>query len=117
MKMTFAVLADHVADAQGKLYISGTFDVLNVQQFPAALPLAGLAVKLEATHGEAGDHTVAVELRDEDGQLAGPQLTTQLQLVANTSVRGASTSFQMAVNYVGGLQFTKAGMTGVHGRR
>lgn len=108
MKLSFAVLADYVANADGKLFICGTFDVFNVQQFPAVLPMAGLAVKIEATHGEAGGHTFTVGLRDEDGQLVVPQVNGQFSLAAGRFVKGAPPAFQVAMN-VGGLPFAKAG--------
>jgi len=108
MKLAFAVLADHVESADGKLFISGTFDVFNVQQFPAMLPMAGLAVKIEATHGEAGGHTFTVGLRDEDGQLVVPQINGEFPLGEGRFVKGAPPAFQMALN-LGGLQFANAG--------
>ena len=108
MKLAFAVLADHVENAGGKLFISGTFDVFNVQQFPAVLPMAGLAVKIEAAHGEIGGHTLTVGLRDEDGQLVVPQINGQFPLGEGQFVKGAPPAFQMALN-LGGLQFVKAG--------
>jgi len=108
MKLAFAVLADHVESAEGKLFISGTFDVFRVQRFPAVLPTAGLAVKIEATHGETGGHTLTVGLRDEDGQLVAPQINGQFPLAAGQLVKGAPPGFQMALN-LGGLQFVKAG--------
>ena len=108
MKLAFAVLADYVANADGKLFICGTFDVFHVTQFPAVLPLAGLAVKLEATHGEVGGHALTLSLRDEDGQLVGPQINGQLQFGAGKFVKGASPACQAALN-IGGIPFAKAG--------
>ena len=108
MRLAYAVLADYVADGNGKLFISGTFDVFNVVQFPAVLPMAGLAVKVEATHGEVGSHTFTLGLRDEDGQLVAPQVNGQLEISVGKFVKGAPPSCQAALNF-GGLQFKKAG--------
>lgn len=108
MNLAFAVLADYVADGNGKLYISGTFDVFNVQQFPVALPSAGLAIKIAGTHGESGSHKFSVSLRDEDGQLVVPQLSGEFQMMPGKFAKGAPPAFQVAMMF-NGLQFAKPG--------
>jgi hypothetical protein len=107
MKLTLAVLADYVSNENGKLFIIGTFDAINTTQFPAVLPQAGLAVKLQLSHGEAREHTVTISVRDEDGQVIAPQINGQLQ-IGDARLKGAAPTAQIAMN-IGGLRFPKAG--------
>jgi uncharacterized protein DUF6941 len=108
MKLNFAVLADHVSNAGGKLFISGTFDVFSVTALPAALPAVGLAIKVEGSHGEVGKHNLSVTLRDEDGGSIVPSMEMEFPIAAGAFVKGAPPSFQAAMN-ISGLNFVKAG--------
>jgi uncharacterized protein DUF6941 len=108
MKLQFAVLADYVANAGGKLFICGTFDVFQVAQVPVVLPVAGLGIKIEASHGEIGRHKLTINLRDEDGKAIVPRIDGEVQLAEGPLVKGAPPALQAALNF-SGLRFEKAG--------
>jgi hypothetical protein len=66
MFVRYAFLADHVLfDAVGKMIAVGIFDIIYAQRFPTKHRDMTLAINLEGTSTERGDHSISIELRDE----------------------------------------------------
>ena len=64
------MLADSANISQeGKLNITGIFDRINAQEFPAAHMAAKLVLNVEVHPGEVGRHEMKIVFVDEDGKL------------------------------------------------
>jgi hypothetical protein len=61
MEIEIFTLADHAQDAGGKLFINGTFDTIQAQQFPQLHPAFTLAMRLRFSAKEAGTHTLRLK--------------------------------------------------------
>ncbi|HEV8381289.1 MAG TPA: hypothetical protein VGQ29_06885 [Gemmatimonadales bacterium] len=108
MKLQTAILADYVADFGGKMMICGTFDVIFSPNLPAVLPAGGLALRLEASHGEVGNHSITITLRDEDGKQVGPKLEGEMNIAPGRFVKNVAPTAQVALMF-SGLQFARYG--------
>jgi len=74
MDLTFAMLADHVAETkEGKLVIVGEFDTIGAAQFPATHPAFYLVARFQGSAGQAGAHRLAIRLIGPDGRSALPE--------------------------------------------
>jgi hypothetical protein len=66
MFVRYSFLADHVLfDSIGKMIAVGIFDIIHAQKFPSKHRDMTLALNLEGTTTEKGDHKISVELRDD----------------------------------------------------
>jgi hypothetical protein len=70
MFVKYAFLAEStLIDGSGKVSAMQIFDVILASQFPAVRRDMTLVAQLEGTPGEAGDHNVSVELRDDEANV------------------------------------------------
>lgn len=70
MEIRFAVMADAAnVSREGKVNITGIFDRINAQEFPAVHMGGYLVLGIEAHAAEAGRHKVRILFVDADGNL------------------------------------------------
>jgi len=106
--LTFAMLADHVAETkEGKLIIVGEFDTIGAAQFPATHPAFFLVARFQGVASEARPHRLLVRLVGPDGRGALPQdadLHVQAVRVHENVARAN------VLLHFGGLQFGQPGL-------
>jgi hypothetical protein len=69
VNIQLALVCDHaIIDQHGKLSVLGIFDRIWVERFPAIHPRLHLVLRLKGRRTEIGDHTVLIQLVDEQGQ-------------------------------------------------
>jgi len=108
MELTFAMLADHVAETkEGKLVIVGEFDTIGAAQFPATHPAFFLVARLQGNASAARQHRLVVRLIGPDGRSALPQdADLHVQAVrVHENVSRANVLLHFA-----GLQFAQPGL-------
>ncbi len=68
MEIKTAVLADAANVSQeGKLNITGIFNLIHAGSFPVTWPLMVFVIRLEAHASEIGNHQIKIQIVDEDG--------------------------------------------------
>lgn len=67
MKVELMVLCDAATEYQGKLNILGTFDAIWARNIPAVHPLCAVALRTRFSKIEEGQHTVKINIIDQDG--------------------------------------------------
>lgn len=73
MRLVFGVLAEYMGNLNdGKLVVCGIFDgfsmVVRSENMPVEVPAHTVVARVGAPPVEAGDHTVELRLRDDDGR-------------------------------------------------
>ena len=73
MDIQIATLCDFAVDYNGKMVISGTFDALAAKAVPIMHPQCALAMRLCLLPEDSGDHTMTINIIDQDGKPIDPQ--------------------------------------------
>ncbi|NJD10186.1 MAG: hypothetical protein FIB01_06995 [Gemmatimonadetes bacterium] len=108
MDLTFAMLADHVAETkEGKLVIVGEFDTIGASQFPATHPAFFLVARFQGNASAARSHRLMVRLIGPDGRSALPQ-DAELHVQANRVHDNVARA--NVVLHFAGLQFNQPGL-------
>lgn len=110
MNFQVAVLCDAATDDRGKLNILGAFDTIAGGSFPLVHRQCALALRLQFTSTEEGEHKLSVAIIDADGREVVKPLNIPFQ------VRFPATSYFASRNLVINLQrlqFKAAGMYSV----
>ena len=106
MEIEIFTLCDFAQDNGGKLTIVGTFDGINVKQFPYTQPSFSVACRLRFAGKEAGAHDIRLTLIDADGtELINP---IQGQLNVATPKNGQYSTINMVFNF-NQMKFEKPG--------
>ena len=108
MNLTFAMLADHVAETkEGKLVIVGEFDTIGAHAFPATHPSFFLVARFEGGSADARAHRLSIHLHSPDGRSVLPE-SPELQVQA-IRVHEHVARANVLLNF-GGLQFPQPGV-------
>lgn len=95
MKVLVAAVADHAWVENGCLSLCRTFDSINVDKFPYAIPRMSVALRLLINRLEVGEHKLNISLTDADGQkLMNSDMKINFQL-PQAAVPEASFSFAL----------------------
>lgn len=106
MDIEIFALCDAATELAGKLNLLGTFDTLNVKQFPAVHPHCAIALRIRFRRIEEGDHKIRIEFVDEDGKAVGPKLDGGLNVKFPEGVQSVAVNMALGI---GGLKFEKPG--------
>ena len=68
------LLCDCATEAGGKLNVLGAFDHLFCRQMPSVHPACAIALKVRFQKIEEGDHSVKIQIIDQDGKSIGPKI-------------------------------------------
>lgn len=109
MEIEIFALCDAATDYHGKLNILGTFDTIYVKQMPIVHPQCSVALRLRFSRIEEGDHTIKINIIDQDGKLVVPHLEAKTKL---EFVKTAESS--VAINMILNLQRLKFERYGVY---
>jgi hypothetical protein len=106
MEIEIFTLADFAQDNNSKLTIVGTFDNINVKQFPVTHPVCALACRLRFAAKESGAHDFKLRLIDASGKETIQPIEGNINIGAPPN--GQFTSINIVVNF-NQLQFPAAG--------
>jgi hypothetical protein len=106
MEIEIFTLADFAQDNQSKLTIVGTFDNINVPQFPALHPSCAIACRLRFAAKEAGPHHFKLRLIDSEGKEIIQPIQGDIHI--GESANGQFTTINIVINF-NQLQFKSAG--------
>ncbi len=106
MEIEIFTLADFAQDNYSKLTIVGTFDSINVKQFPVTHPACTVACRLRFAAKESGNHGFKLRLIDSTGKEVIQPIEGNIEI--GPPANGQFTSINIVVNF-NQLQFTAAG--------
>jgi len=106
MEIEIFTLSDFAQDNNSKLTIVGTFDSINVKQFPVTHPACTLACRLRFAAKESGSHDFKLRLIDAKGKETIQPIEGNINIGAPPN--GQFTSINIVVNF-NQLQFPEAG--------
>ena len=106
MEIEIFTLSDFAQDNNSKLTIVGTFDSINVKQFPVTHPACTLACRLRFAAKESGSHDFKLRLIDAAGKETIQPIEGNINIGAPPN--GQFTSINIVVNF-NQLQFPAAG--------
>ena len=106
MEIEIFTLADFAQDNYSKLTIVGTFDSINVKQFPVTHPACTVACRLRYAAKESGSHGFKLRLIDSTGKEIIQPIEGNIEIGAPAN--GQFTSINIVVNF-NQLQFAAAG--------
>jgi hypothetical protein len=106
MEIEIFTLSDFAQDNNSKLTIVGTFDSINVKQFPVTHPACTLACRLRFAAKESGSHDFKLRLIDAKGKETIKPIEGNINIGAPPN--GQFTSINIVVNF-NQLQFPEAG--------
>ena len=106
MEIEIFTLADFAQDNYSKLTIVGTFDSINVKQFPVTHPACTVACRLRFAVKESGSHDFKLRLIDSAGKEVIQPIEGNIEI--GPPANGQFTSINIVVNF-NQLQFAAAG--------
>jgi len=106
MEVEIFALCDAAADYGGKLSLLGTFDSIQVKQFPATHPHCAVALRVRFERIEEGDHRVRINIVDEDGKSIAPSVDGNIEVRFPPNF--SSVCANMVLN-ITGMKFDKPG--------
>ena len=106
MEIEAFLLCDAATEQQGKLNILGAFDNLWVRQLPVKHPQCSIATRIRFERIEQGDHSVRIQIIDEDGQNIAPKLEGGIKVHPAAGVNSIVTNLVLNIH---GLEFKKFG--------
>lgn len=106
MEIEIFTLADFAQDNYSKLTIVGTFDSINVKQFPVTHPACTVACRLRFAVKESGNHDFKLRLIDSAGKEVIKPIEGNIEI--GPPANGQFTSINIVVNF-NQLQFAAAG--------
>ncbi|GAA4338211.1 DUF6941 family protein [Flaviaesturariibacter amylovorans] len=68
MEIEIFTICDHAQDTGGKLFIIGTFDMLNAPSFPMVYPAFTIAGRMRFSRKETGEHSFRIRALDPQGK-------------------------------------------------
>ena len=106
MEIEIFSLCDAAADYGSKLSLLGTFDGIQVNQFPATHPHCAVALRIRFERIEEGYHRVRINIADEDGQSIGPSVDGNIEVKLPPNVWSVCANMVLNIN---GMKFDKPG--------
>ena len=74
MNIEAFLLCDAATDQQGKLNVLGAFDNIWARKMPIKHPACAVATRIRFDKIEDGNHSVRIQIIDQDGRNIGPKL-------------------------------------------
>lgn len=100
------LLCDAATEQHGKLNILGAFDHIWAKQLPAKHPFCSVATRVRFEKIEEGNHSVKIQIIDEDGNSISPKLEGSVFVQAGP---GFDSSVANLILNIQGLEFKKYG--------
>ncbi len=89
MELLVATLCDNASESQGKLNITGAFDAIIAQSFPAGFSFT-LALRFSFNAGDHGEHRFSIRLEEEGGE---PNTQPPTESTMNVNMPPGTTGF------------------------
>ena len=113
MDIQIATLCDFASDYNGKMVISGTFDVLAAKALPVVHPQCALAMRICLTPEDNGQHTLSINIIDADGKPIDQQkMPIKADMPIQVPDNLAFVTRNLVLNFQG-LKFPSAGVYSV----
>jgi len=106
MEIEAFLLCDAATEQQGKLNILGAFDNIWVKQLPAKHPQCSIAARVRFETIEQSNHSVRIQIIDEDGQNIAPKLEGQIAFRPGPGLGSSAANIILNIH---GLEFKKYG--------
>ncbi len=106
MNIEAFLLCDAATEQQGKLNVLGAFDHIWTKQLPAKHPACSIATRIRFENIESGDHTVKIQIIDQDARSIGPKLEGK---IAVRTAPGLDSSVANLILNIQGLEFKTYG--------
>ena len=104
MNIEAFLLCDAATQQQGKLNVLGAFDNIWAKQLPVKHPACSVATRIRFEKIEDGNHSVKIQIIDQDGKNIGPKL--EGNIFVQTSPELDSSVANLVLNILG-LKFEK----------
>ncbi|MHC4462264.1 MAG: DUF6941 family protein [Planctomycetota bacterium] len=101
MNIEAFLLCQAATEQQGKLNVLGAFDNIYAKKVPTVHPACAIAARIRFEKVEEGNHSVRIQIIDEDGNNIGPKLE------GNMSVRTRPGHHSTGVNLILNIQRLK----------
>ena len=105
MEIEAFLLCDAATDQQGKLNVLGTFESIFAKEVPVIHPSCAVATRIRFENIEEGEHSVKIDVIDEDGKQIIPRLEGKIAVKFES---GTSTGVNLILN-LNQLKFEKFG--------
>ncbi|UCE98961.1 MAG: hypothetical protein JSV82_07205 [Planctomycetota bacterium] len=86
MNIEAFLLCDCATDSQGKLNVLGAFDSIYAKQVPVVYPACTIAARIRFSKIEEGQHSIRINVIDEDGREVAPRLENKISVKAPDGV-------------------------------
>ena len=108
MEIESFLLCDCATDQQGKLTILGAFDTIRSNKMPALHPACTFVARIRFSKTEEGEHKIRINVTDEDGRAAGPDLEQNISIKveegSHSVVRRSPTTSTMSPLIICGIR-------------
>lgn len=112
MDIQISALADHAADYNGKLVLTGAFDTLAARKFPVVHPNCTLALRFCLTPEDNGNHTMMIAIIDQDGRAVDEKMPIKGDFPVEIPEELPFATRNLVIN-LAGLKFETAGIYSV----
>jgi len=106
MEIEAFLLCDAATEQQGKLNILGAFDNIWVRQLPVKHPACSIAARIRFDRIEEGNHSVKIQIIDEDGKNIAPKLEGSISVRTGPNFDSSATNLILNIQ---GLEFKQYG--------
>lgn len=100
------LLCDAATEQQGKLNVLGALDTIWAKKLPAIHPACSIAIRVRFPKIEDGNHSVKINIIDEDGKSIGPKLEGNINVRIGDDVDSIASNIVLNIQ---GLKFEKYG--------
>lgn len=106
MEIESFLLCDCATDQKGKLTVLGAFDTIWSNKMPALHPACTFVARIRFSKIEQGEHKIRINVIDEDGRAAGPDLKHNLSIKLE---EGSHSVVRNLILNIQGMSFEKFG--------
>lgn len=106
MNIEAFLLCDAATQQQGKLNILGAFDNILAKQLPTKHPACSVATRIRFEKIEDGNHSVRIQIIDQDGKNIGPKLEGKISVQIKPELDSTVTNLILNIQ---GLEFKQYG--------
>ena len=110
MKIESFLLCDCATDQQGKLTVLGAFDTIRSNKMPVLHPACSFVARIRFSKTEEGEHKIRINVIDEDGRAAGPDLEQNISIKVE---EGSHSVVRNLILNVQDMRFEKFGEYGI----
>ena len=92
------LLCDAATQQQGKLNVLGAFDNIWAKQLPLKHPACSIVTRIRFERIEQGEHSVRIQIIDQDGNNIGPKLEGKISVQARDGIDSSSANLILNIH-------------------